>query len=90
LLLGTARGLRAPAYGLAGLNAVLVLLLIAFAVPRIGIALFFSAATLGSVASALMLDHFGTFGAARRRITWHRALGVAIVAAGVIAVRVAA
>jgi transporter family-2 protein len=89
LLLGAMRGLR-PAYAFTGLNAVFVLVAIAILVPRVGVALFFSAFTLGSVASALLLDHLGAFGAERRSASLRRMAGVALVAAGVIAVRIGA
>src|SRR5689334_22426097 len=53
----------APYYGIAGIFGVAFIVGAAFMVPRIGVALFFGAATAGTVMGALAVDHFGAFGA---------------------------
>lgn len=59
----------------------------AFAAPRLGIAQVMVLIIAGQLVMSLVLDHFGAFGLEPRRIDWGRALGVALVFAGVLLVR---
>jgi len=77
----------APYYGIAGLFGVAFIVGAAFMVPRIGVALFFGAATTGTVLGALAVDHIGAFGAEPQHATLLRVLGLALVLLGVVVVR---
>ena len=60
---------------------------LAYAVPRLGLAVTLTAAIASQLATALLLDHFGLLGLARAPISPVRLAGVALVAAGVVLVR---
>lgn len=81
-----------PAHAFAGvtpysyLGAVLVvfyILSITFAAPRVGVgnAVFF--VLLGQLVAAAAIDHFGLLGALHSALTVKRAIGIAVMAAGV-------
>lgn len=74
-------------FALTGINATAFLTLTGVIVPRLGIALFFAAVTLGSVSGALILDNAGAFGAVSRDMTLVRVMGVGLVGLGTIVVR---
>lgn len=75
--------------GVTGLFGVAYIASAAFLAPRIGIALFASAITAGTLFSSIGLDHIGAFGADIRAINLVRVLGVALLFLGVVLVRVA-
>jgi transporter family-2 protein len=50
--------------------------------PRLGMAAFFTCIVLGQVLGAAILDRFGAFSLLEQSITWPRALGILLVAAG--------
>lgn len=50
--------------------------------PRLGMAAFFTCIVLGQVMGAAVLDQIGAFGLQGTPITWPRALGILLVAAG--------
>lgn len=88
LALMSVRGI-APYYLLSGLSSVAIFLLLAWLVVRVNLAFYFAATTLGQVFGSLVMDEIGAFGAAEREFTLLRALGVVLVAAGVVVVRTA-
>ena len=59
-----------------------------YGVPRVGAALWLSAAVLGQVTFSLVADHFGFFGVNVHPVTWPRMLGIVLVIVGVVLVRV--
>ena len=61
----------------------------AFFVPRIGVAFFFSSIIAGQLVAAAVIDHFGFFGTAVRAFDAPRAIGIALVLAGVLVFRLA-
>ena len=81
-----ARGI-APYFALTGLFAIPFLLGAAFLAPRLGIALYLSAAISGQLVASVMLDHFGAFGAQAHRIDSLRLTGVAALIVGVVLIR---
>lgn len=85
----SARGL--PAYMAAtGLLAVAYLVSIGYAVPKLGIALFLSAFTAGTLLGGLGLDHVGAFGGEIQQLTVRRTIAVLLVVGSVIFARYAA
>jgi uncharacterized membrane protein YdcZ (DUF606 family) len=88
VLIGSARGLD-PYYAGTGLLATGGLFATALFVPRLGIALFFTIFTFGSITGALVLDHLGALGADPEPASVIRVLGVGAVAVGSIIVRLA-
>ena len=75
-------------YAVAGLSS-LWLVLAPRLIGDLGLALYFSGATLGSSAAALAFDHAGAFGAAKRAVSIPRIGGLLLVGVGVVLVRVA-
>ena len=63
------------------------LILTGVLVPRLGLALFFAAVTLGTVSGALVMDDLGAFGATPQSVSLGRALGVGLVGVGTVIVR---
>ena len=59
-----------------------------YGVPRVGAALWLSAAVLGQVTFSLVADHFGFFGVNVHPVTLPRLLGIVLVVVGVVLVRV--
>jgi uncharacterized membrane protein YdcZ (DUF606 family) len=83
------RGL--PAYFAAtGLLAVAYLVSIGYVVPKLGIALFLSAVTAGTLLGGLGLDHVGAFGGEIQQLTLRRVTAVLLVVVGVVVARSAA
>jgi len=76
-------------YGAAGFLNGLGLVFVPRFVDDLGLALYFSVLTLGSCTGALLFDHFGLLGFARRRASLARVGGLALVGAGVVLVRAA-
>jgi bacterial/archaeal transporter family-2 protein len=58
-----------------------------YGVPRVGAAVWLSAAVLGQVTFSLVADHFGFFGVNVHPVTLPRLAGIALVIAGVVLVR---
>jgi uncharacterized membrane protein YdcZ (DUF606 family) len=80
------RGLN-PALGVAGFFGFAYLVSAGFLAPRIGIALFASAVTAGTLTSSVVLDHVGAFGTDVQRLGATRLLGVIALLVGVVLVR---
>ncbi len=76
-------------YLASGLISVAIFLLLTWLIVRVSLAFYFASNTLGTVAGSLVLDEIGAFGAPEQGITLVRALGVVMVAAGVVLVRTA-
>lgn len=70
--------------GLLGLFIVSTNILVA---PRLGAALLISLAIAGQLCTALVLDHFGAFGFPVHPISLARAVGAALLVAGVLLIR---
>jgi len=77
-----------PSYlAVTGLFGFSYLVAAAFLAPRIGIALFVSAVTAGTLLGSVALDHLGAFGAEAHRVSLLRLVGVAALFLGVVLVR---
>ncbi len=80
--------LRAPWWvwtgGLFGASYVLMSILLT---PRLGAALMLASTIVGQLAAALVVDHYGWFGATVIPISLTRLVGVALLALGVILIR---
>lgn len=76
-------------YGSAGFLNGLGLVFVPRFVEDLGLALYFSVLTLGSCTGALVFDHFGLLGFARRRASVARVGGLVLAGAGVVLVRAA-
>lgn len=80
---GYAEGARAaPWLWSAGAMGALIVLGITFAAPRIGTAATIGILTAGNLGTAAVIDRFGLFGLDRIAITWPRAVGLVLLAAG--------
>jgi transporter family-2 protein len=62
--------------------AAIIVLGVTFAAPRIGVAATIGIITAGNLAMAAVIDRFGLFGLDRIAITWPRAFGLVLLAAG--------
>ena len=80
------RGLD-PYFAIAGLFGFLYLFGAGYLAPRIGIALFASAVTAGTLTASVGLDHIGAFGGDIHRANLVRLLGLAALILGVVLVR---
>jgi uncharacterized membrane protein YdcZ (DUF606 family) len=80
------RGL-APYLGIAGVFGFTYLMGAGYLAPRIGIALFASAVTAGTLIGSVALDHYGAFGGEIHRISAMRVSGLLLLVAGVVLVR---
>lgn len=81
------RGL--PVWYAAGGLVSLTLVLSPRLIGDLGLAVFFSATTLGGCTAALAFDHTGALGSAKRAVTAPRVGGLLLVGIGVVLVRVA-
>ncbi len=88
LLALSLKGLH-PAYAITGLFATAFLIGSAYLVPRLGVALFFTATTGGTLLGALIFDQVGAFGATAMPLNPLRVLGVLAVFVGVVLFRIA-
>ncbi len=70
-----------------GLFGVMMVVLAATAVPRIGVATYVSAIITGQLTAAILYDHFGILGQAVREATPLRLLGVVFLILGIILIR---
>jgi uncharacterized membrane protein YdcZ (DUF606 family) len=76
-----------PYLGIAGLFGFLYLFGAGFLAPKIGIALFASAVTAGTLSASIGLDHIGAFGGAVYKVNLVRLVGLMALLAGVVLVR---
>ena len=65
-----------------GLMSVYIVLAITIATPRIGVAATIGMVIAGNLAMAAAIDRWGLLGQDQIPITWHRLLGLALLAAG--------
>jgi transporter family-2 protein len=72
---------------LGGLYGAFFVSVAAFATPRVGVAVFVTAAIAGQLAIAVLLDHVGALGLQRQPATFVRIIGVLMVLGGVLLVR---
>ena len=80
--------LASPAWiWLGGLMGVVMVVLAATAVPRIGVATYVSAIIAGQLAAAVLYDHFGALGQPVREASPLRLAGVGLMVLGVILIR---
>ncbi len=70
-----------------GLLGAIYVSMVAFLVPRLGVALMFSLIVAGQMLITLFFDHYGILGVPIKTINLPRILGVLLVIAGVILVR---
>lgn len=70
-----------------GAIGALVVLVAAYAVPRIGAAALLAALMVGQLTTAVSMDHFGWAGLAPRPLDIQRVAGLALVVVGVLIVR---
>lgn len=67
---------------LGGALGVLIIFVVAFALPRAGVAKATTAIIIGQVTMAMLIDHFGLFGIEKAPVSWWKGLGLAFLAAG--------
>lgn len=77
----------APTLYLGGVFGFVIIASLAVVFPRIGAAYAVALMVAGQCLAALLIDHFGLLGMPREPLTFQRVLGVALVGAGVVAVR---
>jgi len=70
-----------------GLFGFMIIASLTMVFPKIGAAYAIALMVGGQCLAALLIDHFGIMGMPREPVTMQRLLGVALVAAGVVAVR---
>ena len=77
-----------PAYlALTGIFGFSYVLAASFLAPKLGIALFYSAASAGTLAGGVALDHFGAFGSEPHHVTGVRIVGLCALLVGIVLVR---
>jgi transporter family-2 protein len=77
-----------PSYlAITGLFGFYYLFCASLVAPRVGIALFTASITAGTMIGAIMLDHYGAFGATVQRLDGLKVLGVAALLFGVFLIR---
>jgi transporter family-2 protein len=76
-----------PVLAVTGVFGFIYLMGAGFLAPRIGIALFASSVTAGTLIGSVALDHWGAFGADVHRIGIMRMAGLLLLVLGVIFVR---
>lgn len=79
-----------PAQLAAGFGIAFYLISITYLAPRFGVGNAVMLVVAAQIASSAAIDHFGLFGAPRRPIDWLRALGLAMMVAGVVIAQAAA
>ena len=77
----------APYLAIAGVFGFSYLMGAGYLAPRIGIALFASAVTAGTLVGSVALDHYGAFGGEVHRISAMRVSGLVLLVLGVVLVR---
>jgi bacterial/archaeal transporter family-2 protein len=79
---------QAPAWSwIGGLYGAFFVAAVAFAAPRLGLALTLTLTIAAQLSAALLFDHFGLLGLERTAITLPRLAGVALILGGVLLVR---
>ena len=74
---------QAPSYGfLGGVIVASYVLAITFLAPRLGVGNAICFVVTGQIAAAVLIDHFGAFGAAPHAFTLHRGVGVVLMVVG--------
>lgn len=74
---------EAPWYTyLGGALGVVIIISVAFSIPRTGVANATTAIIVGQVLAALLIDHFGLFGLKEIPFTWGKGIGLVFLAAG--------
>ena len=73
---------------LGGLFGIVIIVSLAFVFPKIGAVYAIALMVGGQCVAALMVDHFGLMGMPRDPLTIKRVIGVALVAAGAVVMRV--
>lgn len=74
---------QAPWYFyLGGALGVVILYTVVFSIGRVGVATATTAIIVGQVGAALLIDQCGFFGLERVPFTWHKAVGLILLAAG--------
>jgi uncharacterized membrane protein YdcZ (DUF606 family) len=94
VLFGVSTGILAfsmqglPAYlALTGIFGFAYVIAAAFLAPKLGIALYYSAASAGTLAGGVALDHFGAFGSAPHHVNLVRGVGLVFLLMGIVLVR---
>lgn len=73
----------APVYGwLGGFIVAAYVLSITFLAPRLGVGNAICFIVTGQIFAAVLIDHFGLFGAQVQTLSWQRAAGIALMIAG--------
>lgn len=67
---------------LGGLLGVAITYLVVASIPKVGVALATTAIIVGQVSTACLVDHLGLFGLEKYPFTWHRLIGLVLLAAG--------
>lgn len=74
---------EAPLYGyLGGVIVACYVLAITFLTPRLGVGNAICFIVTGQIVAAVIIDHFGLFGAVIHAITWQRTVGLILMVAG--------
>jgi bacterial/archaeal transporter family-2 protein len=82
-LAGVADAARQPAWlWLGGLMSIFIVLAITVATPRIGVAATIGLVIAGNLVMAAAIDRWGLLGQDQIPITWHRLVGLALLAGG--------
>jgi transporter family-2 protein len=82
-LSGYVEAARQPVWlWLGGVMGAMIVFTITFATPRIGTAATIGILVAGQLAMAVAIDRFGLFGLEQIAISWPRAAGVVLLAAG--------
>jgi transporter family-2 protein len=80
---GITGGFRAPPWmWISGAMGLILVFSITFAQPRIGVAATIGVLVAGQFAMGAIIDRFGLFGVEEIGVSWPRALGIALLAAG--------
>ena len=74
---------QAPWYlYLGGLIGVAIIYGVVRSIPKVGVAPATTAIILGQVFTASLIDHFGLFGMQQMQFSWHRVVGILLMAGG--------
>lgn len=74
---------QAPWYTLlGGALGVVIVLTVAFSIPRAGVANATTVIIVGQLITAMLIDHFGLFGLPQISFTWFKGLGLLLLAGG--------
>jgi bacterial/archaeal transporter family-2 protein len=76
-----------PIAWIGGLLGAIFVSMVAFLVPRLGVALMFSLIVAGQMLITLLFDHYGILGVPVKTINWPRIVGVLLIIGGVVLVR---